>query len=156
MALALSRGMIRMIALTLTVLLCASSTFAADEKKDNQPVDGAPRIVITIPAQTPETTRPAALVPLYLGLTALQAYDGYSTLRGVGGGGIEQNPLVGGLAKQPAAFLTLKAVSTLTTIYAAEQLWRQHHKTQAIATVVVANAVMGVVAARNASHLRSR
>jgi len=150
--------MIRMIALTLTLTLLvpASSLYAADEKKDEHPADGAPRIVITIPDQTPATVRPAALLPMYVALTGLQAYDGYSTLRGVGRGGSEQNPLVGGLAKQPAAFLTLKAVSTLTTIYAAEQLWRQHHKTQAIATLLVANVTMGIVAARNASKVQPR
>jgi hypothetical protein len=147
--------MIRTIALTLTLLVLASSLYAADEK-DEHPADGAPRIVITIPDRTPATVRPAALLPMYVGLTGLQAYDGYSTLRGVSRGASEQNPLVGGLSKQPAAFLTLKAVSTLTTIYAAEQLWRQHHKTQAIATLVVANVTMGIVAARNASMLQPR
>src|SRR5947209_3776176 len=105
--------MIRTIALTLTLTLLvpASSLYAADEKKDEHPADGAPRIVITIPDQTPATVRPASLLPMYVALTGLQAYDGYSTLRGVGRGGSEQNPLVGGLAKQPAAFLTLTAVS---------------------------------------------
>jgi hypothetical protein len=146
--------MIRMIALTLSLLLLTSSAFAADEKTD-QPND-APRIVITIPAQTPAASRPSALVPMYFGLTVLQAYDGYTTIRGVAGGAAEQNPLVGGLAKQPAAFFALKALSTATTIWAAEQLWRQHHKTQAIVTMAIANAAMGFVAARNASVLRAR
>ena len=145
-----------MIALTLTLLVPASSLYAADEKKDEHPADGAPRIVITIPDQTPATVRPASLLPMYVALTGLQAYDGYSTLRGVGRGGSEQNPLVGGLAKQPAAFLTLKAVSTLTTIYAAEQLWRQHHRTQAVVLMAISNGVMVAVAARNASVIASQ
>ena len=143
--------MIRMIALTLALLLASSSAFASDEKIE--PNGAPPRIVITIPDQTPATMRPAALMPMYVALTGLQAYDGYSTLRGVARGATEQNPLVGGLSRQPAAFMTLKAVSTLTTIYAAEQLWRQHHKTQAIVTLAVANVTMGIVAARNASRL---
>jgi hypothetical protein len=147
--------MMRVIAPTLVFLLVSSSAFAADEKID-RPSDAPPRIVITIPDLTPATVRPASLMPMYVALTGLQAYDGYATLRGVGRGGGEANPLVGGLAGQPAAFWTLKAVSTLTTIYVSEQLWRQHHKTQAIATLVVANVTMGVVAARNASTLRAQ
>jgi hypothetical protein len=93
---------------------------------------------------------------MYVSLASLQAYDGYATLRGVRAGATETNPLVGGLAKQPAAFWTVKALSTVTTIYFAEQLWRQNKRTQAIVTMVVANAVMGVVAARNMSVLKSR
>ena len=46
-------------------------------------------------------------------------------------------PLVGGLAKQPAAFWTVKALSTVTTIYFAEQLWRQNKRKQAIVTMVL-------------------
>ena len=93
---------------------------------------------------------------MYVSLAALQAYDGYATLRGVRGGATEMNPLVGGLASQPVPFWALKAVSTVTSIYFAEQLWRQHKRGRAIATMVVANAVMGAVAARNASVLKAQ
>ena len=94
---------------------------------------------------------------LYVGLAGLQAYDGYSTLRGVGQGvAHETNPIVGGLASQPVALWTLKAVSTVTSIYFAEQLWRQHHRTQAVVMMVVANGMMAAVAAHNASILKSR
>jgi hypothetical protein len=89
-------------------------------------------------------------------LAGLQAYDGYSTTRGVKNGATEANPLVGSLASQPAAFWTVKALSTVTTIYFAEQLWRQHKRGQAIMTMVVANAVMGAVAAHNMSVVRAR
>jgi hypothetical protein len=144
---------------TLLLLLgfAASSTpvFAADAKdaaKGDPKDGGAPRIQIT----SPGTTRPSALPTMYVSLAGLQAYDGYVTLHGVRAGATETNPLVGGLAKQPAAFWTVKALSTATTIYFAEQLWRQNKRKEAIVTMVVANAVMGAVAARNMSVLKSR
>src|SRR5258705_4027994 len=144
----------RITTLLLLVGLGTSSTpvFAADAPKSDPKDAGTPRIEITVP----EMTRPAALPVMYVSLAGLQAYDGYATLRGVRAGATETNPLVGGLAKQPAAFWTVKALSTVTTIYFAEQLWRQNKRKQAIVTMVVANAVMGVVAARNVSVLHSR
>ena len=140
--------------LVLLTGLLASSTpaFAADDEKTEPKTEGAPRIEINIP----QPTRPAALPALYVSLAGLQAYDGYSTIKGVRDGATEANPLVGGLANQPAAFWTLKAVSTATTIYFAEQLWRQHKRGQAILTMVVANAVMGAVAAHNTSVIKAR
>jgi hypothetical protein len=140
-------------ALLLTAFVASSTpVFAADAAQSDPQDVSAPHIQITVP----ETTRPAALPAMYISLAGLQAYDGYATLRGVRAGATETNPLVGGLAKQPAAFWTVKALSTVTTIYFAEQLWRQNKRTQAIVTMVVANAVMGVVAARNTSVLKSR
>ena len=134
--------------------LLASSTpaFAADDAKSDGKGEGAPRIEINIP----QARRPSALPGMYVSLAGLQAYDGYSTTRGVKNGATEANPLVGRLASQPAAFWTVKALSTVTTIYFAEQLWRQHKRGQAIITMVVANAVMGAVAAHNMSVVRSR
>ena len=134
--------------------LIASSTpaFAADDAQSEPQSEGAPRIEINIP----KATRPAALPAMYVSLAGLQAYDGYSTTQGTRNGATEANPLVGGLASQPAAFWTVKALSTVTTIYFAEQLWRQHKRKQAIVTMVVANAVMGAVAAHNMSVVNSR
>jgi hypothetical protein len=154
MLLALPMSMKTTTLLLLTGLVALSApAFAADDEKSEPKDGGAPRIEIIVP----QATRPSALPGMYVTLAGLQAYDGYATLRGVrGGSATETNPLVGGLAKQPAAFWTVKALSTVTTIYFAEQLWRQHKRGQAIVTMVVANAVMGAVAARNTSVLRSR
>ena len=100
--------------------------------------------------------RPRALPALYVSLAALQAYDGYSTLRGVGAGASETNPLVGGLAGQPVAFWTLKGGSTALSVYLAEQYWRDGHRTKAVVAMVAANALMAAVVARNAEILRKR
>jgi Domain of unknown function (DUF5658) len=133
----------------LGVFLLPVGALAADEPAG----PAVPHVVIV----SPEVTgRPAALPALYASLTALQVYDGYATLRGVRGGAPETNPLAGALAVHPAAFWTVKAVSTVTTIYFAEQLWRQHRRGEAILTVVVANALMGAIAVRNTQILNSR
>ena len=132
------------------VLFGMTSRAAAQEA--GTPDQTVPRIVITMP---PPASRPAALTPMYIALGGLQAFDGYSTTHGGRSGGVEQNPLVGGLAARPAAFWAIKGASTFTTIYFAERLWRDGHKTEAIVTMIVANGVMGVVAARNASFLRT-
>ena len=134
------------------VVLFGMTGRAAAQQAETTPDQTVPRIVITVP---PPPSRPAALIPMYVALGGLQAFDGYSTIHGGRSGGVEQNPLVGGLAARPAAFWAIKGASTFTTIYFAERLWRDGHKTEAIVTMIVANGVMGVVAARNASFLRT-
>ena len=98
--------------------------------------------------------RPSMLAPLYVSLASLQAYDGYTTLRGVNNGAHEANALVSAFANKPAAFWAIKGGSTALSIYMAEWLWRRHRRTEAIATMVIANGVMGVIAARNTAVLR--
>jgi len=132
-------------------LLISSHAVASDQRDDDQ----RPQVFASVTTEPP-TLRPPALVPMYVGLAGLQAYDGFSTSRAMARGAAEQNPLVGGLANQPAAFWTLKAVSTASTIYFAEQLWRSHHPVKAIVTMAVANGAMAYVAAHNASWLASR
>jgi len=131
------------------VCLTATSTRAADDPPDQ----GAPLLAITLPS--PRVKRPAVLPPLYLSFVALQTYDGYATLRGVGRGAAEANPLMGGLASRPTAFWAVKAASTGAALFAAEQLWRHHHRGNAILTMVAANAAMSAIAARNARILKS-
>ena len=143
--------MVRIPSLLLGVALLAvfAPVLAADDTKDDRP----PHLKIDVPAET----RPKMLPALYGGLAGLQMYDGYSTLSGLGQSvARESNPLVGSLASQPAALWTLKAVSTMTSIYFAEQLWRQHHRTQAVVMMILANGMMGAVAAHNASVLKAR
>jgi hypothetical protein len=145
--LAIRQGM-RLIALLLAAATLVPATVRAAD--DDQTPATAKIVVSAQPA-----ARPLMLPPLYVSLAGLQLYDGYATLRGVTGGGREANVLVGGLASKPAAFWAVKAGSTALTIVLAEQLWRTHHRGEAIATMVVANGLMAYVAARNASILRA-
>lgn len=133
--------------LTAAAILAPATVRAADD--DQVPAKAH------IALFAPPTARPTLLPPLYLSLAGLQAYDGYATLHGVTSGGREANALVGGLTSTPAAFWAVKAGSTALTIVLAERLWRTHHRGEAIATMVVANGVMALVAARNASVLHA-
>jgi len=112
-------------------------------------------VIVRVAPLEQATNRPEALLPMYVGLVGLEAYDGISTYRGTHNGAQELNPLVGGLAGRPAALWTLKAVSTASTIYLAEGLWRNHHPIKAILAVAVANGAMAVIAAHNAAVLAS-
>ncbi len=115
-------------------------------------VEIGPSIVLSAP---PPATRGRALPLLYGTLAGLQAYDGWSTLKGTNHGVSETNPLLGGgVASNPGAVWALKAGSTAASIYFAESLWRHHHRTQAIVMMVVVNGAMAAVAARNSSVIR--
>jgi len=136
----------RLIPLVLTAALLVPVTVrAADD-------DQAPATAKIIVSAKP-LARPLVLPPLYVSLAGLQLYDGYATLHGVNSGGQEANVLVGGLASKPAAFWAVKAGSTALTIVLAEQLWRKHHRGEAVVVMVMANGLMAYVAARNAGTL---
>ena len=50
-----------------------------------------------------------------------------------------------------SSLIAVKAVATAGTILVAERLWKNHHKGQAIAMMVISNGMMSLVAAHNAS-----
>ena len=100
--------------------------------------------------------RGPVLPALYVSLLGLQAYDGYSTTRGLKNGAVESNVILGALASHPAALWAAKGGTALVSIYVAERLWRGHHRGQAIALMVVSNGIMAAVAASNASIIRSQ
>jgi hypothetical protein len=95
--------------------------------------------------------RPTALMSMYAGLAALQAYDFYSTTAAMKSGAREANPVMNGVVGNPAAFLAVKAGVTGASIFAAERMWRQHHRAQAIAVMAASNGFMALVAAHNHS-----
>jgi hypothetical protein len=61
-----------------------------------------------------------------------------------------------GLASHPGALWAVKGGAAFISIYAAERLWRQHRRGQAIAMMAVSNGLMVAVAASNASVLRAQ
>jgi hypothetical protein len=95
------------------------------------------------------------LTTLSVGLAGLEAFDAYSTLAAVGHGGVESNPMMRGIVSHPAAFIGIKAGITGASFFAAERLWREHHRGAAIALMAVANGVMAAVAVNNASVLNA-
>lgn len=119
---------------------------------------------MTVPAgaewQPHVRARPAVRGPmlpgLYVSLAGLQAYDGYSTNRGLKNGAIESNRFMGSLVRHPAALWAAKGGAAFVSIYMAERLWRQHRRGQAIAVMLASNGLMAVVAANNRTIIRAR
>jgi len=142
-----------LLALLVAATLMPATLRAADDKAVD---DGAAdRIRLELFAAGSVGDRPALLTALYGTLAGLQVYDGYSTIAGLRSGARETNVMLGGLAARPAVFWGVKAASTGISIYLAERLWRSHRRSQAIAVMVASNAVMSLVAARNASVLKA-
>jgi len=144
-------------------LLSASSAFAFDEQqvnadRGNSVAEAAQPIVVAAPLPPVSRGRfdqRRMLTALSVGLAGLEGYDAYSTLSVTGRGGVEANPLMRGVVSHPALFIGMKAGITGASIYAAEHLWREHHRGAAIALMAVANGVMAVVAVNNASALNA-
>ncbi|HEV3056780.1 MAG TPA: DUF5658 family protein [Vicinamibacterales bacterium] len=122
-----------------------SPAAAADVASEEPLVPGLAPIQIGAP------TRGAVLPLLYGSYAALQAFDAVSTLRGVQLGAQEANPVMSGLSRNPAGMWALKGGLTAASIVAAEHLWKQRRRGEAIALMVVANGIMAGVAARNAA-----
>jgi hypothetical protein len=147
----------RTIASLSLMMLAATPALAADGPSDK------PVIVVEVrteaaarddsDAATPQATkRPAALPLLFGSLTALQAFDAYSTIAGLRGGAREANPMMQTITRSPATFWTMKVMTTALPMAIAEHQWKRS-KTAAIVTMVLANGVAAAVAAHNASVL---
>ena len=147
--------------LVLTVLLCTSiapalaqdGAFIPGIVLDSYPLPEPPAVdtpvvqpfrAVTPPVLAP---RPKALMPLYGTLGILQGLDMHSTMKSIGSGnGSEANPIMEPVVKNSAAFLAVKASTTVGVIWMSEKLWRRHRKA-AVVSVFVVNAIMaGVVA----------
>ena len=146
--------MFRMVAVLMLVLMVSpTSAVAADETA----APTSTSLETTAALRTGNSiSRPAVLPALYASYAALQVYDAYSTKQALAQGAREANPLVQQVVGKQSAFWAVKASATASTILAAEHLWRKNNKKGAIAVLVASNAVAAVVAARNASVLRSQ
>jgi len=100
-------------------------------------------------------SRGSALPALYVSLIALQGYDGYSTSQGLNKGAVESNGFQAALVTHQASLWAVKGATAFVSIYVAERLWRQNHRGQAIALMIISNALMVGVAANNASIVRN-
>ena len=143
----------RVLSLLFAVVLCAAPV-AAQEPVGTSGVDAfQPPLRIELrPAgrlQSRESKRPAALLPLYGSLAALQGLDIHSTRKGMTSGKTrESNPIMGGVVNNGAAFIAVKAAATLGAVWGAEKLWKKHPK-RAVAFAVILNAAMAAVVAHN-------
>jgi hypothetical protein len=124
---------------TAFVFLAAHPSFALNDE-DQLP---AP------PIATPQaTSRPAALIPLYISFAGLNALDVDSTYRALGGNGEEANPVTASLVHSPAALIAVKAGTTAAAIVATERLRRNRPKT-AMLLMIGLNSAMAAIVAHN-------
>jgi len=108
------------------------------------------------PIEFSQPQRGALLPALYVSLASLNAFDAYATSRGIALGAAESNPMMKAVAGSPAGVWAVKTSVTAGSIVVAERLWRQHHRPQAIAVMLISNGMMAFVAARNASVLHQQ
>jgi hypothetical protein len=157
----------RLLVATILAATISSPVFAADADDAQTPALNISPITVAAAAATTTTAasqdfstrstfkygRPSILPALYATSAALQGYDAYSTLHGLSSGAVEANPLMKSVVKSPAAFVAMKASVTTASIMAAEQLWKNNHRTGAIGLMIASNVMMGMVAAHNSRVL---
>jgi hypothetical protein len=90
---------------------------------------------------------------MFASLGALQAYDAYSTIAGLNRGLVEANPVMQGVTGNTMALVGIKAGTAALSIYAANRLWSQHHRTAAVALIAASNVFSSFVAIHNASAI---
>lgn len=138
----------RLAMFTLAVLL-GLTQFAAAQTADRgpDPLRLPPVVGVNSPLPRFEATpaRPKAMLPLYSTLVTLQAADAMLTMRGLNAGAHELNPLM----RNSTAMTVTKVATMATTVVIAEKMWKRN-KPAAIAALIAANAVSGIVVARNA------
>jgi Domain of unknown function (DUF5658) len=99
------------------------------------------------------SSRPGALLGMYASLGVLQGLDLYSTRRAINAGAQELNPVVGKAAKNTAAMLAVKALSTAGSIYFTERAWKKNRK-GAVVLMAIVNGVTAAVVAHNLKNAR--
>lgn len=90
----------------------------------------------------------ATLKSLYASTAIMQGLDVHSTMAVLKHGGGEANPLMGGLVKNKAAFIGVKAAVAASTILAARQIGKRN-KVAAIVTLVAINSAYAFVVQHN-------
>jgi hypothetical protein len=98
------------------------------------------------------------LVSLQAATVATQMLDVHSTMQALNAGGVEANPMMGGLVKNRAAFLGVKAGISAGILYATHRLAKDN-KIAAIVTAAAVNSAYLMIARHNyrvAAGLRQR
>ena len=138
--------------LAVALSLCCSGTASGQEVRRFSIHDAALLHVArldTSPAQTVGGSAPSAFPRMYVAFGLLQAVDAHSTIVTLKGGAKEANPLIGGLAGNPAALVAVKAASAAGTLYCVERL-RKKNRVAAAVTMAALNSAYAVVVMNNA------
>lgn len=155
-------------ALTLTVFTVAAPVLAADREANATMAESVASVAASsnstagttdwsmAPVTFGTPSRGGLLPALYVSLAGLNAFDAYTTSKGLSLGASESNGVMKALAGNQAGLWAVKGGVTASSIFVAERLWRGNHKPQAIALMVITNGMMAAVSARNASVLRQQ
>jgi hypothetical protein len=100
-------------------------------------------------------SRPAPLLPLYISFSAIEALEIDSTLRALGHGAHEANPILRHAAESAATLTATKAAAFVGIVYLSEKLWKRNRRA-AVATMIVLNASYGALVLHNYSVRRTR
>jgi Domain of unknown function (DUF5658) len=98
--------------------------------------------------------RPAMLSALYVSLGAIQGLDVHSTLAALRAGARESNPIAAPFTANAGSMIGLKVVSTATTIFFAERMWKTN-RLKAILVLAAINGATAAVAMRNMHNVRA-
>jgi hypothetical protein len=99
----------------------------------------------------PHLKRPAVLPVLYVALGAIQAWDVMSTSAAIKAGAHEGNQAAAPFANNTGALLSLKAVTTASTLFFAERAWKKNR----VAAVVMMVAINSGIAAVSVTNMRN-
>lgn len=103
-----------------------------------------------VPAVAIITSRPAPLIPLYVGFASAQALDIHSTALAIDRGARERNPLLKALGPDNTwAAVAVKTGITGATIWTAERMWKQNRRMSAVVLMVAVTAFQTAVDAHN-------
>lgn len=132
----------RIVALAVFVALTFSNVAvaAAGEKEGIAP-----------PTYSVVSERPAVLPLLYASLGALQVLDIYSTRSALNAGAREANVAAAPFAGSTGSMIGLKAVTTASTIFFAERLWKKNK----VGAIVMLAAINGATAAVSMHNMRN-
>jgi Domain of unknown function (DUF5658) len=147
-------NMNKVVALIAVVALNMSTLAVAAENEDRPLVSSVEAAASSgfIPIKV-SVKRPGILPMLYVSLAGMQALDAYTTLAALNAGGREVNPVARRLTRNAGSLLSLKAVSTASTIYFMERLWKSH-RLRAVFVLSAINAGTVAVAVRNMRTVR--
>ncbi len=96
------------------------------------------------------TSRPAPLIPLYVGFAASQILDIHSTHLAIERGGRERNPLLKAFGGGNTwAAVAVKASLTGATVWTAERLWKRNRRMSVVALMVAVTGLQAAVDAHN-------
>lgn len=103
--------------------------------------------------KSPDRIQRAVLASFYVSHIALQAMDIHTTTRGLRLGATETNPLLRGVAGNPAALTAIKAGTTTVVVVIAEKMWKKS-RLAALTFMGVVNSLMAAIVWHNQRVVR--